>query len=141
MIPVASPNAQRSAQPRKLGDAILERIGSPCQKVSGDHGQIAMQLVGHADSATHLSDRHVRADVNIAQLGNAQAVERRRQIRNGNLDLANLEPQPFADKSISRAHKRYSAREYSRRLKKVSAGKNLPPSSQRKRNSNRRRGG
>src|SRR5258706_15746220 len=122
MIPVASPNAQRSAQSRELGDAIFQRIGFPCEEVSGNHGKIAMQLVRHAHGATNLSDRHVRADVNIAQLRKAQAVERRRQIRDGNLDLANFEPQPFSDKSISSAHERHGAREYSCRLKKVSAG-------------------
>ncbi len=122
MVAVASPDAQRRAQPRKFGDAIFQRVGPAGHKIAGDDRQVAAQFIGHADSAAHLRDRHVRPDMNIAQLRDPHAVERRRKIRDGNFDFAHLEVESLGHKSVGHAHERNCAGEYSRGLKKVTPG-------------------
>ena len=60
--------------------------------------------------------------MDIAQLRYAQAVKRCRQIRDGNVNLADAKPESFRCKSVRRAYERYGPGKDSRRLKKVTPG-------------------
>jgi len=86
-----------------------------------------VQFVGHAHGAANLGDRHVRANVNIAQLRDAQAVERGREIRDRNFDFTNLKVQPFGNKAVSGADERNSPCENTGSLKEVAARMIDPP--------------
>src|SRR5712691_6604008 len=101
MVPVTAPNSQRGAQTRKFRDAVFERVSSPGNKIAGDDGQVALQLIGHAYGSTHLCHGHVRTDMNITQLRNAQPVESRGKIGDGNFDVAHVKLESLSNKAVS----------------------------------------
>ena len=75
MIAVAAPNAQRRAQPRQLVDAGFERVARGREEIAGDDGEVGAEIVGHVHGAADLGRGHVAADVDIAQLGDAQTFQ------------------------------------------------------------------
>src|ERR1700726_267585 len=122
MVPITAPNSQRGAQTRKFRNAVFERVSSPGNKIAGDNGQVALQLSGHAHGSTQLCDGHVRTDMNITQLRNAQPVESQGKIGDGNFDLAHVKPESLSKKAVCATYERYSAGNDPRGLKEISAG-------------------
>jgi hypothetical protein len=116
------PQTPNGAQAGNLGDAILQGIAAAGDEVARHHGKIAFQVVGQAHRAPHLGDGHVGADVNVADLRNTQAIQRRRKIGDGNFHFAHREAEALGCKAVHRAHKRRRARNHSCGLKKVAPG-------------------
>src|SRR4029077_10973701 len=68
---------------------------------SGYDRKIGLEFIGEADGAPHFGSRHVTADVNVAKLGDAQAIELRRQSADRQIDLMHVIIVPADEKSIS----------------------------------------
>ena len=106
MIAVASPDAQRSAQPAQLGDADVQRIAYARDKVSRDKRNVRLQIVRHVHCARNFVRRHVVANVYVAKLSDAQPIQLRRKIGDGHIDALNRVTQAFGGKPIGSGKER-----------------------------------
>src|SRR5580700_2525623 len=79
-----------------------------------------MQIVRHGYGARDFARRHVIADVDVAQLRDAQTIELWRQIRHRHIDALNRVAQASGSKTISRGEKRKAPSDDSGVLKKSS---------------------
>src|SRR5437660_4775145 len=118
VVAIASPNAQRSAQPAQLGNADVQRIAFTRNKVSRNKRNIGLKLVSHVDSARNLARRHVVANVYVAKLSNAQPIQLRRKIGHRHIDALDRIAQTPSGKSISSGKKWKASSKHSSVLKK-----------------------
>ncbi len=102
VIAIASPNAERRTQPAQLGDAGVERIAFAADEVSRHKRNVRLQVVSHGNSARDFVRRHVVANVDVAELSDAQAVELRRKIGDGHINALDGVTQAPSGKSIGR---------------------------------------
>ena len=105
MIAVAAPDTEGRAKPRELGDTIGQRVGGAGDEIAGDHSEIGGKTAGHVHGAADLLAGHVAAEMNVAELDDAQPFECGREVREGNGNLADLIAQAFAGKTVERADK------------------------------------
>src|SRR2546430_7489487 len=54
---------------------------APGDEITGDHGEIGSEFIGHIHGAAHLRAGHVVAEVNVTNLQDPHAVESGRQDR------------------------------------------------------------
>ena len=109
MVAVAAPDAKRSVKTANLIDAIGDRVTAPGDEITGDHGKIGAEFIGHIHGAAHLRAGHVTAEVNIADLHNLHAVESGRQIGQWNLDAADLVVKAFGSETVHSTEERSGA--------------------------------
>ncbi len=121
MIAVAAPDTQRRAKAGKLGDTIGQRVGGAGDEITGDYSEIRGQAVGHVYGAADLFAGHVAAEMNVAELDDAQPFKRGREVGEGNGNFADLIAQAFAGKTVERADKWDGACEDRSRLEKIAA--------------------
>src|SRR5438445_12595038 len=119
MIAVAAVDAERSRQTADFFDALVERIVRSGDEIAGDDRQIGAEVIRHIDRAPNLRARHIPAHVNVADLRDLHAVERRGQIRNRDFDAMNLIVQAFGGESVHGSKEWYSAGSGSRGFEKV----------------------
>ncbi len=106
MIAVAAIDAKRRGEPANLFDAFFQRVAGTGDEVAGDHGQVGSEVVGHIHGAANLGARHVTAQVNVTQLNQLHAIERRGQIGNRNIHAVNLIVEAFGGEAVHHAKKR-----------------------------------
>ena len=109
VVAVAAPDAERSVEMANLVDAIGDRITAPGDEITGDHGEIGSEFIGHIHGAAHLRAGHVVAEVNVTNLQDPHAVESGRQIGQGNLDPAHLVVQALRGETVHGAEERTGA--------------------------------
>jgi hypothetical protein len=119
VIAVAAVNPEGSRQTADFFDALVKRVVSAGDEIAGDNRQIGVKVIRHIDRAPNLRTRHIPAHVNVAELGDFHAVERRRQIRDRDFDAMNLIVQAFGGESVHRSKERYGAGGGSCRFEKV----------------------
>src|SRR6266851_551638 len=117
VVAIASPNAQRSAQPAQLGNAGVQRIAFARNKVSRNKRNIGLQLVSHVNRASNLARPHVVANVDVAKLSNAQPIQFRRKIGHRHIDALDGIAKSPSGKSISSGKKWKASSKRSRVLK------------------------
>jgi hypothetical protein len=62
---------------------------------------MGFEFIGEADGATHFGSRHVTANVDVAKLGDAQAIELLRQSADRQIDLMHAIIVPADEKAVS----------------------------------------
>ena len=105
MVAVAAPGTERSIQTANFLDAIGDRIAASRDEIAGDDGKVGAETIGHIHGATHLSGRHIAAEVNIADLHDLHAVESGRKIGDRYLNTTDLIVQAFGGETIHGAKK------------------------------------
>src|SRR6202167_2047355 len=121
VIAIASPNAQRSAQPAQLGKANVQRIAFACNEVSCNERNVRLQRVRHVHSASNFERRHVVANVYVAKLCNTQPVQLWRKIGPGHIDALDRIAQSSRRKSIGSGQEWKTSRHHRSILKESSA--------------------
>src|SRR5580765_7014744 len=100
MVSVAAPDAQRRLQAGQLRDADFEWIAPAGYEVSSHDGEIGLEVIGHAHGAAHVGGGDVAADVKVAELGDAQAIELSRQSADRQVDVMDAIVVPADEKTI-----------------------------------------
>ena len=59
-----------------------------------------MEFIDHADGATHVSGGNIAANVDVAELGNAQSIERLRKSADWQIDLMDAVIVPADEKAV-----------------------------------------
>ena len=79
--------------------------GSPGgrEEIAGDDGEVGVEIVGHVHGAAHLGRGHVAADVDVAQLRDAQAFERGRQAAHRQVHAVHLVMQSLEGEAVAPA--------------------------------------
>src|SRR5260370_35599439 len=101
MVSVEAPDAQGSAQTSQFGDTSLERIIRTGEEISRNHGKIRFKFIGHAHRTAHVGCGHITADVNVAELRDAQAIELSRQSADRQFDRMNTIIVPADEKALA----------------------------------------
>ena len=109
VVAVAAPHPQRRVQLAQLSDAILQRIVRRGDEIAGHHDNVAAQRTGHPHRPAQFAQRKKIAQVDVAQLHDAQPIQTGRQGRNGNFNASNPVLQPFPEKSVRSHHNRRGA--------------------------------
>ncbi len=121
VIAVAAPHSEGRAQAPDFFDALDQRIARAGDEISGDHGEIGAELVGHLHRAPNVATVHIAAQMNIADLDDLHALESWRQIRQRNLDVPHLVIQALRCKAIHGAEERSGAGDRGGGAEKVAA--------------------
>ena len=79
---------------------------SPETKVSGNKRNVRLERVRHIDGASNFPRGHVVANVDVAQLGDAQPIQRGGKIRHRHIDALNRVTQAPRGKSVGGGEKR-----------------------------------
>src|SRR5260370_22937572 len=111
MVSVAAPDAKGSAQTTQLGDTSLERIIRTGDEISRNHGKIRFKFIGHAHRTAHVGCGHITADVNVAELRDAQAIELSRQSADRQFDRMNTIIVPADEKAVGSRSERKRSRQ------------------------------
>ena len=96
---------------RQLADTGVEGIAVSANQVAGDHGEVGVELKGRVDHTGEFGFTKKRAEVNVAQLEDAQAIEIVRQAGQRDIDLADskigaLDECTVAHRGKGRRHER-----------------------------------
>ena len=96
---------------RQLADAGIQGIAVAADQVAGDHGEVGVQLKGGIDHTGEFGLTKKRAEVNVAELEDAQAIEIVRQAGQRDIDLADskigaLDECTVAHRGKGRRHER-----------------------------------
>ena len=75
VIAQAPEDAGVGAQARQLPQTCIQRIAPGGDQIAGDQRQMRARLVGHIDGARQLAFAQKRAEMDVGQLNQAQAVE------------------------------------------------------------------
>src|SRR5580765_4603205 len=105
VVAVASPDAERSAQAAQFGDAGFQGIAFAADEVSGDECDVGMEIVGHVDGTRDFRGWHVVADVDVAELRDAQTVKFRRKIGDGYIHALDGVTETARGESVGRGQK------------------------------------
>ena len=91
VIAHAAEDAGIGFEARQLADAGIERIAPAADQVSGDQGKLGAKLEGGIDHAGEFGFTEEGAEVDVAEVQDAQAIEVRRQAGQRDIHLADAE--------------------------------------------------
>ena len=98
MITQAPEDAGIGAKTRQFPNGVVKGVAELRDEVAGDNGQMRLQLVEHVDGAAEFAGTEPGADMEIAQLANAQTFEVGMQVRHRQIDFPDLEVGSFDDR-------------------------------------------
>ena len=87
MIPHATENAQIGSKADQFADGVIERIAHFGNQIAGEHGEVGAQTVGHVNHPARSARTQKRADVKIAHLDDAEAIEVGMEVRHGEIEF------------------------------------------------------
>src|SRR6516162_7227249 len=108
MVAETPEDAERGAEPGQRVDYYALRGGAEGEKVAGEGDQVGLEGIGDAHELANLVLVHERADMNVGELYDAEAVERLRQACQTNRLLSGFEVQPAIKQAVRTGHKRSS---------------------------------
>ena len=94
-------NAGVRAQTRDLPQTSLQRIAGRGDQVAGDQRQMRAQFVGAIDHARQILLAQEGAQMDVAQVQQAQPVQAVGQIGNRNLHFAHMEIQALDERAVT----------------------------------------
>ena len=100
VIPHAGDHAGVGLDARQLADAGVDRVAGGGDQVAGDGRQMRAQPVGGVDYARQLGLAQKRAQVNVAEVQQAQAVEVGGKSGNRHVDFAHAKVQPADQRTV-----------------------------------------
>src|ERR1700682_6362478 len=106
MVASATKRTERRAQLANFFNAIRQRVVRAGDEIAGYYRELGAKFVGHFHGAPYLRARHVAAKVNVAELHDGQAIQRRIQVGDGNFLAADLILKALCRVTVHRAKKR-----------------------------------
>ena len=100
MIAHAGEHAGIGLETRQLADAGVHRVAKFGDQVAGDDREMRAQTVGGVDHAGQFALAQKRAQMNVAEVQQAQAIEAGGKSGNRHVDLAHTEIQPADQRAV-----------------------------------------
>ena len=94
VVAVAPPDTQRRPQPAQLRDTVLQGVVLAGDEITGQHDEIGLHGIDHVDGTPDRRTGHEVADVEIAHVHDAQAIQTGWEMCQGNVDGNDAIPQP-----------------------------------------------
>src|ERR1700704_5193654 len=90
MVAIATKGAERYAQLANFFNAIRQRVTRAGDEIAGYYRGVRSKFVGHFHGAPYLRRRHVAAKMNVTDLHDGQAIQRRIQVGDENFLAVHL---------------------------------------------------
>ena len=91
VVSQASVDARVHLQAGKLSDASVQRIAVAADEIAGDQGDVRTSLIGHGNGLSQLSFAQERAQMDVGQLHQAEAMQGFREVWENNLLFTQVE--------------------------------------------------
>ena len=121
MIPHASENAGVGAQAGELPQTCLQRIAPRGDQIACDQRQVRAQLVGAIDDPRQILLAQESAQMDVAQVQQAQPIQAVGEIGDGDLHFPHLEIQAFDERAVTHNRERRGQQRSSRGVEQAAA--------------------